>query len=73
MLDLKLDSPGATTSASMPAISSSLRRHSVERSPGENDSLLSCVATLPSYYHTRHSDRIVCCAFDFLLSPASQA
>jgi hypothetical protein len=52
MLDLKLGSRGATTSASMPAISSILRRHSVMRSPGENDSLLSCMPTLPSYYHT---------------------
>jgi hypothetical protein len=51
-LDLKLDSPGATTSASMPAISPILRCHSVKRSPVENDSLLSCMATLLSYYHT---------------------
>jgi hypothetical protein len=50
-LDRKLDSRGATTSASMPAISSILRRHSVKRRPGENDSLLSCMTTLPSYYH----------------------
>jgi hypothetical protein len=60
MLDLKLDSPGATTSASMPAISSILRRHSVERSPGENDSLLSCMAVLLS--HLVKSNRIARCA-----------
>jgi hypothetical protein len=50
MLDLKVNSRGATTSASMPAISSILRRHAEKRRSGEDDSLSNSVSKFISYY-----------------------